>query len=167
MRCGTWSGCHCIPPILPSSTVSVTCSRALQLRDKCKLVIDFTGIGRPIFDMFVQAGMDPVGITITAGDRATDDREGSGYRVAKILLVSRLQALFHAGELRIAKSLPEAPALASELQDFRANISDTGYVGFGARVGKHDDLVLALAIGCWYLVGGGGGAYTVEPFPIP
>jgi hypothetical protein len=85
------------------------------LRGKCEQVIDFTGIGRPVFDMFVTAGMNPIGITITAGDRATDDREGSGYRVAKILLVSRVQELLHAGELRIAKSLPEASAMASEL----------------------------------------------------
>jgi hypothetical protein len=137
------------------------------LRGKCNLVIDFTGIGRPIFEMFVQAGMDPIGITITSGDRATDHPDGSGFRVAKILLVSRLQAMLHAGELRIAKSLPEAATLASELQDFRANISDSGYTAFGARVGKHDDLVLALAIGAWYLAGGGGGgAYSVDPFPI-
>jgi hypothetical protein len=128
-------------------------------------VIDYTGIGRPAFDMFVTAGMNPIGITITSGDRATDHPDGSGFRVAKILLVSRLQAMLHAGELRIAKRLAEADALAMELANFRASISDSGYVSFGARVGKHDDLVLALAIGCWYLVGGGG-AYSVEPFPF-
>jgi hypothetical protein len=61
--------------------------------------------------------------------------------------------LFHAGDLKIAKSLPEAAALASELQDFRASISEAGYASFGARVGKHDDLVLALALACWHLVG--------------
>jgi hypothetical protein len=66
-------------------------------------------------------------------------------------MVSRLQALSHADELSIAKSLPESAALAAELQDFRANISDTGYVGFGARAGKHDDVVLALYVsGRWW-----------------
>lgn len=27
---------------------------------------------------------------------------------------------------------------------------NTGYARFGAREGRHDDLVLALAIACWY-----------------
>ena len=53
--------------------------------------------------------------------------------------------LLHADELRIAKSLPEAAALAAELQDFRANISDSGYVGFGARI--QGLLLQPLAIG--------------------
>lgn len=53
------------------------------------------------------------------------------------------------GELRIAKGLPDAQTLAWELQDFRGQIQDTDYIRFaGARDGKHDDLVLALAIGC-------------------
>jgi hypothetical protein len=58
--------------------------------------------------------------------------------------VSRLQALLHAGELKIAKSLTEAPALAAELQDFRATISESGNA-HSARAAAHDDLVLALA----------------------
>ena len=59
--------------------------------------------------------------------------------------------MLHAGELKTAKALPEAPALAQELADFRASISDAGYATFGARSSKHDDLVLALAIATWWL----------------
>jgi hypothetical protein len=68
----------------------------------------------------------------------------------------RLQALLHSEELRIAKGLPEAGTLVAELQNFRATISDTGYASFGARSGKHDDLVLALAISLWWLCGPSG-----------
>jgi len=54
------------------------------------------------------------------------------------------------GTSRIAKALPDARALAEELMDFRANISEAGYTSFGAREGAHDDLVLAVAVGvCW------------------
>jgi hypothetical protein len=66
------------------------------------------------------------------------------------MLVSKLQALLHSGELRIAKELPDAHVLALEMQDFRANISETGYTRFGAREGQHDDLVLSVAIGAWF-----------------
>jgi hypothetical protein len=40
----------------------------------------------------------------------------------------------------------------NELQNFRASISEAGYASFGARVGKHDGLVLALVLAAWKLV---------------
>jgi hypothetical protein len=117
------------------------------LRGKVELVIDFTGVGRPVFEMFVGRGVSPIGVTITAGDATTND--GLIYRVPKIELISRVQALLHDGRLKIHKELPDAPVLVSELQDFKADVTDSGYWKFGARAGKHDDLVLALAIALW------------------
>lgn len=96
------------------------------------------------------AGLRPIGVTITAGDSAHREDYGSGWRVSELALVSRLQALLHAGGLKIAKSLPEATNLATELQAFRATITAAGAATFGARAGAHDDLVLALAIGVWW-----------------
>jgi hypothetical protein len=61
----------------------------------------------------------------------------------------RLSLAFCFRERRILRSLPDASVLMSELQDFRAEVSDTGAWRFGARSGKHDDLVLALAIALW------------------
>ena len=63
------------------------------LAGNCKLVIDATGVGRPVFDLFRSAKLRPDGITITAGDGWTRDPDhGDSYRVAKLLLVSRLEA---------------------------------------------------------------------------
>ncbi len=118
-----------------------------RLRGKSELVIDFTGVGRPVFDMFNAHGMSPIGVAITAGDAVTN--EGMIYRVPKLVLISRVQALLHDGRLKIHKALPDAPALVAELQDFRAEVTDSGYWKFGARSGKHDDLVLAVAIALW------------------
>jgi hypothetical protein len=117
------------------------------LRGKAELVIDFTGVGRPVFDMFIGAGISPIGVTITAGDAVAND--GLVYRVPKLILISRVQALLHDGRLKIYKGLPDAPALVAELQEFRAEVTDSGYWKFGARAGKHDDLVLAVAIALW------------------
>lgn len=119
------------------------------LSRRADLVLDQTGVGRPVVDMFRAAGLSPIGCTITGGD-SWSRVQGDDYRVAKLLLVSRLQAALHAGELRIAKDLPDASILALEMADFRAQIGETGYTRFGARQGTHDDLVLALAIGVWY-----------------
>jgi hypothetical protein len=116
-----------------------------------ELVIDYTGVGRPCFDLFLNGGMSPIGVTITAGNAVTND--GSIYSVPKLVLISRVQALLHDGRLKIQKSLPDAPALVAELQDFRAEVTDSGYWRFGARSGTHDDLVLAVAIALWRVHG--------------
>ncbi len=114
-----------------------------------ELVIDFTGVGRPVFDMFEAKGLSPIGVGITAGDTIIKDEKKLIWKVPKIILISGLQAVLHDGRLKIHKALADAPALISELQDFRATVTDSGYWKFGAREGKHDDLVLALAIAVW------------------
>jgi len=116
-------------------------------RGKAELVLDSTGVGKPVADLFVSRGLSPVCVTITAGEATSND--GLAWRVPKIILISRIQALLHDGRLKIHKELPDAAALVAELQDFRADVTDSGYWKFGARAGKHDDLVLALAIALW------------------
>ncbi len=118
-----------------------------------ELVIDYTGVGRPVFDLFTYAGISPVGVLITGG--AVETRYGATCGVPKLTLVSRLQALLHQGQLKIQKELSEAETLVRELQDFRVEFTATGHLTFNARAGKHDDLVLALAIAVWRAFGGG------------
>jgi hypothetical protein len=61
-----------------------------------------------------------------------------------------VDARLHSGELRFAAELGEAQALAEELKDFRRHVTSAGRATFQARVGKHDDLVLATAISLWW-----------------
>lgn len=112
-----------------------------------ELVIDYTGVGRPVFDMFLSVGLSPIGVLITGGH--AEAQEGSVYSVPKIVLISRLQALLHESRLKIHRDLADAPILVRELQDFRGDFTSTGAMTFASRVGKHDDLVLALAIATW------------------
>lgn len=118
-----------------------------RLRAPAELVLDVTGCGRPVGDMFAVAGLSPIGVTITAGDAVTS--EGLNFHVGKIALVSRLQACLHNHQLRIYDGLADAQALIEELQNFRAQVSDSGYWKFGARANKHDDLVLSVALALW------------------
>jgi hypothetical protein len=118
-----------------------------------ELIIDYTGVGRPVFDLFAYAGIAPTGVAITGGSVETHD--GPIHHVPKLTLVSRLQALLHEGRLKIHKELAEAETLVRELQEFRAEFTATGHLTFNARAGKHDDLVLALAIAIWRAYGGG------------
>jgi hypothetical protein len=124
-----------------------------KLQGRPELVIDFTGVGRPVFDMFVYSGIWPTGVLITGGTAET--RDGMTCSVPKLTLVSRLQALLHEGRLKILRELEEAETLVRELQDFRVEFTGAGHLTFNARSGKHDDLVLALAIAVWRAHGGG------------
>jgi hypothetical protein len=117
----------------------------------CELVVDETGVGRAVADIFDTAGMNPTRVTITAG--IEQSHVNGGWHVAKQILISTLDARLHTGELRFAKELTEAGAMQEELKDFRRKVSVAGRYTFEARVGKHDDLVLAVAIGLWAVVG--------------
>lgn len=121
---------------------------------KPKLVIDETGVGRPVGDMFDAAGLWPNRITITAGLEATQHGANT-WHVPKGLLISNLEAHSHSGELRIAAAANDAAALKEELKDFKRKISEAGRTTYAARVGAHDDLVLSVAITLWMATQGG------------
>ena len=110
------------------------------------MLVDYTGVGRPVFDMF--AGRRQLrmaqGVVITGGCEVSGNR--AGWSVPKGELVSKLQALLHSGDFRIAASLPDAAVLAGELQDFRVRFTEAGKAKLNAREGTHDDFVLALAL---------------------
>jgi hypothetical protein len=119
------------------------------LRDSCHLVIDESGVGRAVGDMFDESGWRPVRVSITAGTDATK-QGGRRWNVSKALLISGVDARLHTGELRFAAELRESEALRDELQDFRRHVTTAGRATYQARTGRHDDLVLAVAIALWW-----------------
>ncbi|WP_288131780.1 hypothetical protein [Microbulbifer sp.] len=119
--------------------------RRPPFRDRVPVYIDYTGVGRPVFDLFEDARVPGViGVTITGGKEIKPSKVG--VTVPKVTLVSKVQAELHAGRLKISGKLPDAPVLVKELQDFRVSYTQAGNATFNAREGAHDDLVLALAI---------------------
>jgi hypothetical protein len=114
------------------------------------LVIDETGVGRAVGDIFVGAGMKPMRVTITAGSEETPASGINRWHVAKQILITRLDVVLHTGDLRIAKELRESGPLAEELKNFQRSVSAAGRATYEARVGMHDDLVLAVALANWW-----------------
>jgi hypothetical protein len=110
-----------------------------------QLVIDATGVGVAVADMFSEAGIPYIGITITGG---TGWHRETLYQwhVSKHLLVSTVQKFLSSEALGISRHLPAAKLLRVELQDFRVKLSKAANETYEAREGQHDDLVLALAI---------------------
>jgi hypothetical protein len=115
-----------------------------------QLVIDSTGVGKAVADIFTEHGLPHIDVTITAGLEVTQPFRDR-WHVSKSILISTVDALLHVGELRFAAALTEAGAMRDELLDFRRHLSSAGHATYQARTGKHDDLVLAVAIGCWWL----------------
>jgi hypothetical protein len=122
------------------------------LRGDSQLVVDATGVGRPVFDLFRRGGMGRrvVGITIHGGDAVIPDKAISGYRVPKRDIVSTLQLLLQQRRIKIAPGLRDADILLKELQNYKIHISESGHDSYGTwRSGDHDDLVFAVGLAIW------------------
>jgi hypothetical protein len=113
------------------------------------VVIDLTGLGRPVFDIMKKAGFQSSlsAISITGGMDVT--YTSGHYNVPKRDLVINLQVLLQNGGLKIAKGLKEADILVDEMINFQTKINDTGRDTYGGRSGVHDDIVLSVAMGAW------------------
>jgi hypothetical protein len=121
------------------------------------LVVDQTGVGRPVIDMLErpfwsmrETHPNLEGITIHGGRSSGRSEDGHGWSVSKLDLVGAIQAALGEGRLRIVQKLQHADLLRKELQDFRVRLSAVGHESFEARSGQHDDLILALAMPIWF-----------------
>lgn len=119
------------------------------------LLLDYTGVGRPVFDMFRVAKVHgkeikPIGITIHGGNNVTP--QPNGYGVPKRDLVYSLVSCFQHGFVHLPERNPNTPILVGELTNFQMKRNaQTGHDSYAAaREGDHDDLVLSLAQSVWY-----------------
>ncbi len=116
---------------------------------KANLVVDGTGVGRPVVDMFRNARLAAilVPVMITSGNK--ESLQDGYHHVAKNILISTLQVLLQQRRLQFSRTLPETSALIQELQNFRVKVTSAANEVFSAREGTKDDLLLALAMTCW------------------
>lgn len=121
------------------------------LRDNSVLVVDATGVGAPVVDLLDRAGLGSVAVNITGGNKVTRGHGSRTMNVPKRDLVSAVKVLLQNGRLKVADELSEASTLKGELGNFRVKITSTAHDTYGVwREGVHDDLVLAVALACWY-----------------
>ncbi len=119
------------------------------LRGDAVLIVDGTGVGAAVVDDFRLALRSLKDVTITGGVNVTFEPPDR-YKVPKRDLVSALQSLLQADRLKIARGLPEAPTLVNELLNFQVTITEAANDRYEGRSGVHDDLVLAVAMPCWF-----------------
>jgi hypothetical protein len=124
-----------------------------RLPRRAQLIIDVTGIGKGLFDMAVEANLDPIGVVIHSGFEVHHRPYDSVVSVPKMRLVSELHKRLQLGDLFVHESLKDWPALRRELLNFRPEITRSGTETWNARSGEHDDLVLALGLALFQLTG--------------
>ena len=107
------------------------------------------GVGAPAVDLLREARRrQPVAVTITAGERATQARDG--WHVPKRDLVTGLQVMYERDELLMSGELREVERLIQELTAMQVRLSGSGHESYAVwREGAHDDLVLAVALPVW------------------
>jgi hypothetical protein len=129
---------------------AVTTLRRTGPLNGAALIVDQTGVGRAVVDGLRQAAGGVVPVTITGGHAVTRAEDGS-WHVPKKDLVTGLQVVLQGRCLQVARGLPEAATLVHELQQFQVRITASAHETFGVwRAGRHDDLVLAVALACWW-----------------
>jgi len=133
---------------------------------RSRLVIDATGAGRPVVDLFFNSRMpaEITPLTITAGSEVREDQwnrtSNRAYWVPKIELVSTVQSLLQTRRLRVVPRLALADVLKRELLDFKIKVTASANETFSTgREHAHDDLVLAVAMAAWL-----GERQTCQPF---
>jgi len=119
-----------------------------QTTDYPELVLDATGVGVAINDMFRQRGIRPRAVMITSGNVKT--KVGSIYHVGKAKLIGSFLSAYDSGKVQVNPNHPMWPQLEKEMLAFRAEMSSQGHAKFEAGQGEHDDLLFSLAMGVWY-----------------
>lgn len=116
------------------------------------LVVDGTGVGRPVVDMLRAALPDRTVYSVvnTGGSRVTRGDGPHDLRVPKKDLIGSAQVLLGSGRLKVAPELPLADVLVNEVVAYQVKITPGLNETFeNGRDAPNDDLVLSLALGCW------------------
>jgi hypothetical protein len=127
---------------------------------KTEIMLDITGSGYPVLDLFDRAGIKPRIISIGGvEEQESVVQKWQQWRLPKTELVGVLRVLFEDDKLKMSKELDLVPSLLDELRSFKykpppINESDPE----SWRDGQHDDLVFATAVAAWR-------AYKYVPLP--
>lgn len=113
------------------------------------LVIDYTGVGHPVFDIFVTKGLNPMGVTITAGLKSNQQAYNK-ITVPKKDLVTYLQIVLQNRRLRISKHLSLLNDFKQELLNFKFKVGASMKMSFGGTQGYHDDIVISVGLAVWF-----------------
>jgi hypothetical protein len=129
------------------------------LKGNVDLVVDATGVGRPVIEVMQEAYLHPIPVVITFGQSCKEVTMGDDgyYRVPKVDLMASLNVLFGSHRLLYPASLPDqnginlVPVWIQEMEQFKLKRTKANNLTYEAwRETDHDDIVLSLALGAWW-----------------
>lgn len=141
-------------PAVAAHIASMLLSERFERR-KVRVLIDVTGVGRPIYDSLKQEFLMRREIEekrIEISIQPVSFVHGEKYNrvtgtLGKAFLVSRMQSLLQNERIDGVNSA-EMKATCDELLVYQVKISDQGKDTYGAKTGAHDDLATALGLSC-------------------
>ena len=124
---------------------------AIKPMGESTLIMDATGVGAPIVDMFKAARLKPVAVQVHGGQNESYDK--GVWHVPKRDLIANAQRFLAENVLKTSDGLEHGDMLIKELESFRRNINiAAGHDSYEAwREGDNDDLVFALCLACWWV----------------
>lgn len=115
------------------------------------LMVDASGVGQPVIDMLRARTSLPLrAVTLTAGEAASQVGAYS-WHLPKRDLVTSLEVVLQSRSLEVVPDCPLQADLQAELANFDFRIGDSGHTSFEAASGHSDDLVVSVALACWWL----------------
>jgi len=114
------------------------------------VVLDTTGSGRAILELFKRAAIRPIVVTITGAGVREEQVEFDDWRLPKVELVGTLRVAYESERLRMAKSLELVPDLLNELREFKMRpprIDPNDPESW--RENEFDDLIFAVGLATW------------------
>jgi hypothetical protein len=113
------------------------------------LVLDATGVGAAVWDLFSQQRL-PVELSgVVLGAGRAESSSGGKAVVPKLELVDGVRVAMEAGQLFFAAGAAGVDLLIDELSQLEASFRESGSVMVEARAGAHDDLAIALMLALW------------------
>jgi hypothetical protein len=136
-----------------------------ELQPHVRLVIDSTGVGAPVAEMFSAAlrnipSVEMHTVSITSGENFSNVTNLSRvnlvargvWRVSKAQLIGAIRVVLEQRRFKISpdpdtgKPIEHAAVLIRELQAFREKITEAGNTTWEARQGAHDDVILSACL---------------------
>ena len=122
------------------------------------LVIDFGGVGRAVVDLFRKEIQERgfsgriIPVALIGSSAAGSLVRSLGrihYNVPKVEVLTSIVLLWQQKRLTLPPG-PETQLLIEEMRNFRLHYTKAANLTMDAAPGQHDDLVIALGLGCWW-----------------
>lgn len=139
-------------PDVAKLVAGITAHASIARRSN-KLIVDGTGVGKPVIDLIRTHKVQPIlhTVIITSGDASkAEARCGDTHYLARNALLAGLETGLQNRALQISRHLPLANALLEELNNLHRDPNNPTAEGLRPqRQSIHDDLVFATALAYW------------------